>query len=230
MNAPHIAAAELLDTYGDRLFRYCWSMLRSRETAQIALRDTLLAAQAQIAQAQIARAQIARAQIARLADPEDLESLGSWLYSCARAECARHRAVPAAQADEAPRRPGRNDADSRLMAWHAAMSLEAGEFEALELASRHDVDPGQPEPLRGHAAGRAERDADGGGQPGRQPGERAPVLRAARLRAAAGPGQLDGAAGRLRRPVASASVAIRPGALAVPVGHRVPSPPSSLRP
>src|SRR6266581_3099691 len=127
MNYPKMAAAELLDTYGDRLFCYCWSMLRSREMAQIALRDTLLAA---------------RAHIARLTGPGDPGSLGPWLYSLARAECRQQVAVPAAGADEAPGQDGRDDADSRLMAWRAAMSLEAGEFEALELASRHDVDPG----------------------------------------------------------------------------------------
>ena len=116
------AIAELFDAYGDRLFRYCWSMLRNREIAQVALRDTLLAAQA---------------HIARLADPE---SLGPWLYSLARAECRRRRAAPAAEADEEPVRPGQRDADSRLMAWNAVMSMEAAEFEALDLACRHDVD------------------------------------------------------------------------------------------
>jgi len=116
------ALAELLDAYGDNLFRYCWSMLRNREIAQVALRDTLV---------------VAQAHIARLADPE---SLGPWLYSLARAECRRRRAVPAAEADEAPVRPSLQDADSRLMAWNAVMSMETDEFEALDLACRHDVD------------------------------------------------------------------------------------------
>jgi hypothetical protein len=48
MNYPQIAVGELLETHADRLFLYCWSMLRSRETAQIALRDTLLAAPADV--------------------------------------------------------------------------------------------------------------------------------------------------------------------------------------
>lgn len=76
MNYPQIAAAELLDNQADRLFLYCWSVLRSRESAQIALRDTLLAPPA--------------------------GASGSRLYSLARAECGRHRSVPAADADEAP--------------------------------------------------------------------------------------------------------------------------------
>jgi hypothetical protein len=117
MNYPQIAAAELLDTHADRLFLYCWSRLRSRESAQTALRDTLLAAPA--------------------------GATGSQLYSAARATCGRHRAVPAADSDEAPACVGRNDADNRLVAWNAAMSLEPAEFEALELDTRHEVDPGQ---------------------------------------------------------------------------------------
>src|SRR5690349_8633809 len=78
------ALAELFDAYGDRLFRYCWGMLRSRSRAQVALRDTLL---------------VAQARIARLADPEDPASLAPWLYSLARG-------VPPAPAG-APGRRGR---------------------------------------------------------------------------------------------------------------------------
>jgi hypothetical protein len=127
MNYPQIAAGELLETHADRLFLYCWSMLRSRETAQIALRDTLLAAPADVT--------------------------GSRLYALARAECGKHRPAPAADADEAPVCLGRNDADNRVVAWNAAVSLETAEFEALELATRHEVDPGQ---VLGLPAGEAE--------------------------------------------------------------------------
>ncbi len=119
------ALAELFDAYGDRLFRYCWSMLRSRGMAQVALRDTLL---------------VAQAHIARLADPEDPASLGPWLYSLARAECRRHQAVSPADADESPAWLGLPAADARLMSWNAAMSLTDVEFEALDLACRHYVD------------------------------------------------------------------------------------------
>jgi hypothetical protein len=122
MHYPRIAALELLETHADRLFLYCWSMLRSRETAQTALRDTLLAAPA--------------------------DATGSRLYSLARAACGQHRAVPAADADEAPVRRGRHDAGNRLVAWNAATSLEPAEFEALELGTRHEVDLGQVLGLR----------------------------------------------------------------------------------
>ena len=115
------ALAGLFDAYGDRLFGYCWCMLRSRELAQIALRDTLI---------------VARAHIASLSDPD---SLGPWLYFLARAECRRRRPVAPADADEAAARPSQADADSRLMAWHAATSLDPDKLEALELSCRHDV-------------------------------------------------------------------------------------------
>jgi hypothetical protein len=82
-------------------FRYCWMMLRNHEITQIALRDTLV---------------VAEAHIARLADPE---LLGPWLYSLARAECCRRRAVQPSLADEPPARPSQRDGDNRLMAWNA---------------------------------------------------------------------------------------------------------------
>src|SRR3984957_6482214 len=149
------ALAELLDSYGDQLFQYCWCMLGSRDIAQIALRDTLV---------------VAEANIARLSVPG---FLGSWLYALAPIECPRRRPPepappPAAedpwQTDEPPVAdqppladdpsvadeswlaglpagdPGQGDADSRLMAWRAATSMAANEFEALELTCRHEVD------------------------------------------------------------------------------------------
>jgi DNA-directed RNA polymerase specialized sigma24 family protein len=114
------ALADLFDAYGDRLFRYCWGMLRSREIALTALRDTF---------------SVAIANIARLADAELLEP---WLYSLARAECRRRR--PVAQADEPPARPSQPDAEARLVAWNAALSLAPAEREVLDLACRHEAD------------------------------------------------------------------------------------------
>src|ERR1700722_17898919 len=132
MNDPQLAAAlrsrspdalpELLDAYGDQLFSYCWCLLRNRENAQIAVRDALV---------------VATAQIGRLVCDE---WLGLWLYSLARAGCLRREAVPASDADEPVAPPNADDADSRLMAWKAVTSMPADEVEALELDSRHDVD------------------------------------------------------------------------------------------
>ena len=65
MNSPEIVAAlrqhapegpgELYDSQADSLYQYCWLMLRNRETAQVAVRDAIVAAEA---------------HIGRLADPE----------------------------------------------------------------------------------------------------------------------------------------------------------------
>lgn len=132
MNDPLLAAAlrsgspdalpELLDAYGDRLFSYCWCLLRNRENAQIAVRDALV---------------VATAQIGRL---DYDEWLGLWLYSLARAECLRREPTPAGDADEPAARPHQDDADFRLVAWKAVMSMAADEVEVLELDCRHDVD------------------------------------------------------------------------------------------
>jgi DNA-directed RNA polymerase specialized sigma24 family protein len=132
MNDPELAAAlrsrspdalpELLDAYGDQVFSYCWRLLRNRENAQIAMRDALV---------------IAIAQIGHLFCDE---WLGSWLYCLARAECRRREAVPAADADEPPGGTHQADADSRLVTWKAVTSMDADEVEALELDCRPDVD------------------------------------------------------------------------------------------
>ena len=81
------AQAALFDAYADRLFGYCWFMLRNADLAQIALRDTLV---------------VAQAHIGRLADSGKFDS---WLYSLARVECRRRRPVPPGEADELPARP-----------------------------------------------------------------------------------------------------------------------------
>jgi DNA-directed RNA polymerase specialized sigma24 family protein len=132
MHNPQLAAAlrarspgafpDLLDTYGDRLFNYCWHLLRNRKNAQIAVRDALV---------------VAAVQIRRLVYDE---WLGLWLYSLARVECLRHEAVPVSDADEPVVLPHHDDADARLMAWKAITSMPADEIEALDLECRHDVD------------------------------------------------------------------------------------------
>lgn len=118
------ALPAVFDTYSDRLFRYCWFMLRNRDVALIALRDTMV---------------VAEAHIGRLTEPANLSS---WLYALAHVECRRRRPVLPGDADEPPARPSQQDADSRLMAWNAVTSMDAAEVEALDLVSRHDVDLG----------------------------------------------------------------------------------------
>src|ERR1700721_2799373 len=92
MNDPQLAAAlrarspeafpDLLDTYGDRLFSYCWQLLRNRENAQIVVRDALV---------------VAAVQIRRLVYDE---WLGLWLYSLAPVEGIRYEAAPSPHPEE----------------------------------------------------------------------------------------------------------------------------------
>lgn len=130
MKAPHLAEAlrardpgapaALYDTHGESLFRYCWFLLRSRDAAQVTLRDTLV---------------LAEAHIRQLRDPEMLRP---WLYALARAECLRRQQAGTAH-DAVIARPDQPDADRRLIAWHAVMSLDPAEREALELTIRHGM-------------------------------------------------------------------------------------------
>jgi len=119
------APAALYDTHGESLFRYCWFVLRSRDAAQVALRDTLV---------------LAEAHIRQLRDPEMLRP---WLYAIARAECLRRQESAGTAHDVVVARPDQPDADRRLIAWQAVMSLDPAEREALELTIRHGMDAGQ---------------------------------------------------------------------------------------
>ncbi|RAY15373.1 hypothetical protein DPM19_11785 [Actinomadura craniellae] len=129
------APAALYAGYADGLYAYCWFLLRGREAAHVALRDTLIAAEA---------------HIGRLRDPARLRS---WLYALARLECARHE--PADQPDVTLADPGRADSARRIMAWHAVAGLPRPSREILELRLRH----GLPEAELGTVLGRPARDA-----------------------------------------------------------------------
>ncbi|GAA4050742.1 RNA polymerase sigma factor [Nonomuraea soli] len=115
------ALAALYDSHAESVYRYCWSLLASADSAQVALRDTLIAAEA---------------HIERLGDPD---RLGAWLYALARVECLRRR--PAVQPDENAAHPPElddpDDADLRIMAWNAVRSLPAEDREILELSTTH---------------------------------------------------------------------------------------------
>jgi DNA-directed RNA polymerase specialized sigma24 family protein len=125
------APAALYDTHGEGLFRYCWFLLRSRDVAQVALRDTLV---------------LAEAHISQLHSPSMLQP---WLYALARAECKRRQESPGATHDTVIARPDQPDADRRLIAWHAVMSLDATEREGLELTLRHGMDVATAAPVLG---------------------------------------------------------------------------------
>ena len=117
------ALTALYDRHAEGVYRYCWFLLHSTDSAQVALRDTLIAAEAH-----------ARS----LANPEMLRA---WLYALARAECLRRRmAAPPGVAEAlagAPRLDDPGDSDLRLMAWSAVWSLAAPDREVLELSGGH---------------------------------------------------------------------------------------------
>jgi DNA-directed RNA polymerase specialized sigma24 family protein len=133
------APAALYDTHGESLFRYCWFILRSRDAAQVALRDTLV---------------LAEAHIRRLHDPEMLRP---WLYALARAECLRRQESAGPAHDAVIARPDQPDADRRLIAWHAVMSLDPVEREALELTIRHGMPPELAARVMGVPAGKLQQ-------------------------------------------------------------------------
>src|SRR5260370_14808390 len=106
------------DRFALGLFAYCWFVLRNADAAQVAVRDSLI---------------VAQAHIARLTEPELLEP---WLYALARAECLRRRPSPANDPGGTTARSPEQDADAGVIAWHAVMDLGPLEREALELSTR----------------------------------------------------------------------------------------------
>ncbi|MFI7051960.1 sigma factor-like helix-turn-helix DNA-binding protein [Streptosporangium canum] len=118
------ALTALYDLHAEGLYRYCWFMLGGPDGAQVALRDTLIAAEA---------------HVHALADPGRLVA---WLYALARGECVRRRPAAApepAPADAGPVLAENGDADLRVMARNATRSLSPEEREVLELVSRHGL-------------------------------------------------------------------------------------------
>ncbi|YCK33610.1 hypothetical protein ACNF49_05795 [Actinomadura sp. ATCC 39365] len=120
------ALAALYDTHAESVYRYCWSLLLDTDSAQVALRDTLIAAEA---------------HAGALAQPDRFRV---WLLALARQECLRRRMAAPPGADEAlaeaPPLDDPADADLRLMAWYAVVSLPVADREVLELATRHALD------------------------------------------------------------------------------------------
>ncbi|NUP80980.1 MAG: sigma-70 family RNA polymerase sigma factor, partial [Nonomuraea sp.] len=121
------ALAALYDTHAESVYRYCWSLLLDTDSAQVALRDTLIAAEA---------------HAGALSQPDRLRV---WLLALARIECLRRRMAAPPAAGEAltgaPPPDDPADADLRVMAWNAVLSLPAADRELLELATRHELPP-----------------------------------------------------------------------------------------
>lgn len=123
------ALVALYDDHAEGLHEFCLFALGGIEAAQVALRDTLIAAEA---------------HIHALADPGRLRV---WLYALARGECRRRKVQNVeslafsemsleSKAPEIPDLVGIDAADLRLMAWNAVWSLTPADREILVLATR----------------------------------------------------------------------------------------------
>jgi DNA-directed RNA polymerase specialized sigma24 family protein len=111
-----LAAGQVYDIYGTRLYAYCHELLADPKLSADALRDTFI---------------VAVGRVRELADPEEF---GAWLYAVARNECVRVGISDDAPADAAG--AARGDRLARLALDCYAM-LEPAERELLDLAFRH---------------------------------------------------------------------------------------------
>ncbi|WP_248959728.1 hypothetical protein [Sphaerisporangium perillae] len=137
------ALAALYDTYAESIYRYAWALLGNSDSAQVALRDTLIAAEA---------------HVHALAAPERLRV---WLYALARGECLRRRSAlqPVDGDQTAPGTvpPDAPDADLRLVAMNAVGALPDGEREILDLLTRHAIPEDELGAVLGITASQAEQ-------------------------------------------------------------------------
>ncbi|MGI8328331.1 hypothetical protein ACRYCC_00090 [Actinomadura scrupuli] len=115
------AVGAVYDSYCARIYGYCWFQLRGHDAAQVALRDTLI---------------VAEAHIDRLRDPG---RFGPWLYAIARQECRRRLPLPNQKPDMPIATHDQADVDQRIMAWRAVMSLTPLSRELLDLCERHGL-------------------------------------------------------------------------------------------
>ena len=111
-----LAAGQVYDIYGTRLYAYCHELLADPKLSADALRDTFI---------------VAVNRIRELAEPEEF---GAWLYALARKECMRVGISDDAPADAAG--AARGDRLARL-ALDCYSMLEPDERELLDLAFRH---------------------------------------------------------------------------------------------
>ncbi|MEZ0077031.1 hypothetical protein [Planotetraspora sp. GP83] len=122
------ALAALYDTYAESVYRYCRAVLGSPDGAQVALRDTLVAAEA---------------LVGSLADPGRFRV---WLYALAHGECLR-RGTPGESSPvdtemalaAVPPLADPADAEMRTVAWNAVAALAPEDREVLELTTRHGI-------------------------------------------------------------------------------------------
>lgn len=122
------ASAHLYDVYAARLFDYCHVLLRDQEAAALTLLDSMI---------------IVQECIGDLTDPRLFRG---WLYAVTREECLRRRAqseVPAERRRAAEAGGLETDEATRQLVHSALLVLNGRQREALDLALRHELDPGE---------------------------------------------------------------------------------------
>ncbi|MFD0898832.1 RNA polymerase sigma factor [Actinomadura sediminis] len=115
------APASVYGAYADRLYAYCWFRTQARDDAQVALRDTFIAAEA---------------HIDKLRDPE---LFGPWLYAIARLQCARRPPSEDRTPDPPVASHDQEDVDQRLVSWKAVQALSPLSQDVLDLHLRHGL-------------------------------------------------------------------------------------------
>jgi DNA-directed RNA polymerase specialized sigma24 family protein len=118
-----IAMGAVYDDYAAILYDYCWFLLRNRDAAQVAFRDTLMCAEA---------------HAGRLRSPA---RFGAWLIALARIECRRRRPAGPVHPDLPVAHHDQDDVDLRLMAWRAVTGLPPLSGELLDLRHRRGLAP-----------------------------------------------------------------------------------------
>ncbi|WP_075900855.1 RNA polymerase sigma factor [Actinomadura sp. CNU-125] len=115
------APASVYGAYADRLYAYCWFRTQARDDAQVALRDTFVAAEA---------------HIDKLRDPA---RFGPWLYAIARLQCARRPPSEDRTPDPPVASHDQEDVDQRLISWNAVQALSPISQDVLDLHVRHGL-------------------------------------------------------------------------------------------
>jgi RNA polymerase sigma factor (sigma-70 family) len=126
--------AGVYDQYSDRLYTYCWSLLRNRDAAADAMHDTFVIAAQRIGQLR------------------DAERLRAWLYAIARNECLRQlrQLSRTAELDEAfdvaddsiDMDSGLRNQELRALLAAALEGLNPREREVIQLAVQHRLEVG----------------------------------------------------------------------------------------
>ncbi|QFG22539.1 RNA polymerase sigma factor [Actinomadura sp. WMMB 499] len=136
------APASVYSAYADRLYAYCWFRTQARDDAQVALRDTFIAAEA---------------HVGKLRDPG---LFGPWLYAIARLQCARRPPSEGRAPDPPVATHDQEDVDQRIVSWNAVQALSPLSQDVLDLHVRHGLSIPELAVVFGLAPGHVQAELD----------------------------------------------------------------------